>query len=448
MMATLTEKNNLGANEAVAEKSLTRPLKDATPSGRETSNPLKRPLPNSPDIDNTMMTTDTLPPSIGHRSSSTQPPEGVNGEVWDMLLSIKRDTAKAIEYTGSLDTRLLALEDSHDNTGADIYQIKRTLKQVVEHNKVITGRLIRAETTIERQRSEITDLRMRSMRDNVIIRTRGQDYKETINENTASVFWRFVATEMNVPNADKFCITRAHRMGQSRGQHNKMMIAKLAFDNDQRRVFDNAKSLKGTDFSISKQLPQEIEERRQFAWQEFKRARGAKLPANFVGGRLMVSGRAVDKYDAIQLPTESKTLYGGDGATVGPPSEVVDVDGHEFVARFAKVSSMQGVREAIDTLLKDEVFFKATHMPYAFRFQDADGQLYENFSSDDDNGAGLHMLRELQKCSAMNLVVCAAHVTADTQVPYKRKLDALGEVVRQVATAPKDGEPQVVEGMS
>ena len=49
------------------------------------------------------------------------------------------------------------------------------------------------------------------------------------------------------------------------------------------------------------------------------------------------------------------------------------------------------------------------------------------------------MLRELQKCSAMNLVVCAAHITADTQVPFKRKLDALGEVERQVATAPKDG---------
>ena len=295
------------------------------------------------------MTTDTLPPSTGHRSSSTQSPEGVNGEVWDMLLSIKPDTAEAIEYTGSLDTRLLALENSHDNTGADIYQIKRTLKQVVEHNKVITGRLIRAETTIERQRLEITDLRMRSMRDNVIIRTRGQDYKETINENTASVFQRFVATEMNVPNADKLCITRAHRMMQSRGQNNKMMIAKLVSTTTKDVYLTTPNPSRVQTFQSVNSYLRKSRKGASFAWQEFKRARVAKLPANFVGGRLMVSGRAVDKYDAIQLPTESKTLYGGDGATVGPPSEVVDVDGHEFVARFAEVSSMQGVREAIDT---------------------------------------------------------------------------------------------------
>ena len=99
-------------------------------------------------------------------------------------------------------------------------------------------------------------------------------------------------------------------MGQSQSQINKMMIAKSTFDNE--GVYSTMpKSLKGTNFSISKQLPQETEEKHQFVWLEFKRAHGAKLPAKYVGGWLMVSGKAVDKYDPIQLTTESKMLYGG-----------------------------------------------------------------------------------------------------------------------------------------
>ena len=178
--------------------------------------------------------------------SDGTPPEGVHPNVWEMLLSIKKDTARATELGASLDQRLVILEDSHDHTGADIAKLKQAVTEVAKSNKILNGRLFRAEMTIERQRAEITDLRMRSMRDIVIIRTKGATYKECREENTSSVFKRFLAQEMHVPNAEKITITRSHRMGQSIGDMNKMMIANVAFDDDQRRIFDNAKSLKGT----------------------------------------------------------------------------------------------------------------------------------------------------------------------------------------------------------
>ena len=58
-------------------------------------------------------------------------------------------------------------------------------------NKNLVGRLLRAENVIERQCSDITDLRARMMRDNIIIKTKGECYKDKRDENTTSVFKLF-----------------------------------------------------------------------------------------------------------------------------------------------------------------------------------------------------------------------------------------------------------------
>lgn len=79
------------------------------------------------------------------------------------------------------------------------------------------------------------------MRDNVIIRTRGPHYKEVLNEDTAVKFKECAANELRVPDADKITIARAHRMGNAQSDSNKMMIARLAYDHDVRRLFNNAK---------------------------------------------------------------------------------------------------------------------------------------------------------------------------------------------------------------
>ena len=118
------------------------------------------------------------------------------------------------------------------------------------------------------------------MHDYVIIRTKGAAYKECRKENTSSVFRRFLVQEMHVPNAEKIIMTRSNRMGQSIRDMHKIMIAKVAFDGEQRRIFDNAKSLKGTQYSVVKQLPHEVEERRQFAWPDYKGLRRLNKPPN------------------------------------------------------------------------------------------------------------------------------------------------------------------------
>ena len=144
-----------------------------------------------------------------------------------MLLSIKWDTIKDIDLAGALDDRLLILEDSHDHAGADILHMQHTLAEVVESKKILAGRLMRAVTTIERQREEITELRMRSMRGNIIVLTRVPNIRRCLTRIQlvcSSTLWIKKCTYQMLIN----CITRAHRMGQSNERNNWMMIAKVA----------------------------------------------------------------------------------------------------------------------------------------------------------------------------------------------------------------------------
>ena len=272
-------------------------------------------------------------------------PEGIHPVMWAMLKKIDKNTALANSKIDNIDHRVLVLEDQADHTGTEIAQIKAKMDSLVEENKIIMGRLIRAESKINRQQSEIIDLRARSMRDNVIVKTKGDTYKERKGEDTASVFRNFVSSEMCVPDANKIDITRAHRMGKASADKKRIIIAKVTYNEDQKRIFDNAKVLKNTEYFISKQIPGEMEDRKQFGWKEFQKAKGQQKPVRFEGGRLMVVNEFVTAFDPEPLPSLSKPPGGSASAPLPPVSLFA---GDHFQCWAAPLNSLQGVRNAYD----------------------------------------------------------------------------------------------------
>ena len=105
-------------------------------------------------------------------------------------------------------------------------------------NKIILGRLIRAEAKIDQQASEILDLKARSMKDNFIIKTRGDKYKPVKNEDTAEKLREFLRDELKIPDTQNIKIMRAHRMGRGNEKYNPMMIAKLPYAQVHKKIFD------------------------------------------------------------------------------------------------------------------------------------------------------------------------------------------------------------------
>ena len=203
-----------------------------------------------------------------------EPHGSVHPMIWWMLRTIQKYVAK---FNG-VEGRVAVVEDQLDY-GAEIANLKVTVEHLVESNKTLAGRLMRADATNCRQQTTITDLKMRSMRDDLIITTSGPAYKETREEQTESTVRKFLTDEMRIPNENNMCINSSHRMGQANGNFNRMLIARLPRRKDQTTIFDNASNLQGTNYSITKQFPPEIEERRQFAWADYRKARSNKLTA-------------------------------------------------------------------------------------------------------------------------------------------------------------------------
>ena len=232
------------------------------------------------------------------------PPEGVHPNMWKMLTSIH----KGLDKISNIENRLTIIDDQLDHDGADIASIKSSVNQLVSANKTLTGRLMRAEAVIHRQQAEITDLKARSRRDNVIIKTNDVKYKEYREGNTESTIRKFFKDEMRIPHSEQICINSSHRMGQASAYYNRMLIARLPRRDDHTAIFDNAKALQGTGYSICKQMPAEIEERRQFAWSDLKKAKAEKRAARFDGGTLVVGGTAVTKYDPLWAITRANVI--------------------------------------------------------------------------------------------------------------------------------------------
>ena len=105
-----------------------------------------------------------------------------------MLKLIRKDVAKL----NGVENRMAVVEDQLDYDGAQIAKLQQKVHQLVESNKTLAGRLMRAEATIDRRQTNITDLKMRSMRDDIIIKTSGPTYKETREEQTESTVRKFL----------------------------------------------------------------------------------------------------------------------------------------------------------------------------------------------------------------------------------------------------------------
>ena len=242
---------------------------------------------------------------------------------------------------------------------------------------------------ISRQQAKITDLRMRSMRDNIIIRTLGSKYREVRNENTSNIINKFL---VRIPNGDAVGINSSHCVGQATGEYNKMLIVRLPKRQNHRTVFTNASALKGTKYSISKQIPVEVEDRRQFAWADFKQAKADKKAVRFDGSTLGVGSEVVAKHQPVSLPTLGNILLGDGGSSLPYGARDITIEGdHRFRAWAIPVRCPDDVRPGLDQQLHLAELSGTTFVPYAYRYSDG-AESYENFHSDGDTNYGFSLV--------------------------------------------------------
>ena len=114
-------------------------------------------------------------------------------------------------------------------------------------------------------RKEISDLKSRSMRDNLMF----YQIPEERDENCAEKVLQFVEEKLKIDKA----LHRAHRVGAYDRAKTRPIVAKFAFFPDREKVRKSSKHLSGTQFGISEQFPKDVMDRRKVLIPVMKKAR-------------------------------------------------------------------------------------------------------------------------------------------------------------------------------
>ena len=142
----------------------------------------------------------------------------------------------------------------------------------------------------------------------------------------------------------------------------------------------------------------------------------------------MVDNEPVSDIDTVQLPPASSALEGTWSTPVAMgTSFIFDNENHIFKTWAVPAKDLQGVREGLNEALNSGLA-AASHVPYAFRFREADGKIVENFDSNADNGMGLRILKTLKANQALNVAVYVGHrdTGGTTQQAVKEALEVPG----------------------
>ena len=331
------------------------------------------------------------------------------------------------------------LKQTASNQGQLIVNLQKESSNLRFQNKILTGRLIQNEKRLDTAMEMINDLTARSMRDNIIFYTSGQEYTERRNESyqqSAQLVKKFLHDVLGISEAYDFTITRAHRMGHATGEGmNRPLIAKFPFQSELDWIFSKASSLKGKKHSISAQMPNDYKEKKMQGWSLFKKARDSGKKASFrPNGQLVIEKREVQNYKPLQLPATSDTKLGDLISGQGAP---MATNSHKFIARCVSVKNPQEVRNAMDLFCVEEPAETASAncIPYAVRLQKQDGTIREDFNSKADNGAGPQILKLLKAKKMVNVVCMVAHSYTDKNSDGKTKFAFMERAISESITS-------------
>jgi putative IMPACT (imprinted ancient) family translation regulator len=130
------------------------------------------------------------------------------------------------------------------------------------------------------------------------------------------------------------------------------------------------------------------------------------------------------------------------GSGLTPPApfillpHVIEDRGSRYSVSYGQVHNRSDIKLFLTTLKQDKAYARATHNTYAARIEH-DGVIYETKCDDGETGAGMVILRQLQKHDIRNGVVCVTRWFGGTKLMgdrFKHVQDATLIAINQLRT--------------
>ncbi len=94
---------------------------------------------------------------------------------------------------------------------------------------------------------------------------------------------------------------------------------------------------------------------------------------------------------------------------------IIEDRGSRYSVSYGLVHNRADIKLFLTTLKKDKAYARATHNTYAARIEH-EGVLYETKSDDGETGAGMVILRMLEKHDVRNCIVCVTRWFGGTKL--------------------------------
>lgn len=300
---------------------------------------------------------------------------------------------------GPLCDKLKTISDQAECNYTEITTLRSENAQLKRELDLLRSVVIRMDRKLSHIDDDITDLRSRSMKDNILI----HNYPYTQQEDLATSIPNVIKQSLGVDVE----FVRIHRNGV-RPQFNDKPVtitAKLKDRNKKDEIL-NAQRLKKIakqrlPFFITPQQPAPLTSARNKLFDKADSFRkqniNVKVQRNEItmpnGTKYEEEVPLISSADALQISSEE---YQSLDDVVVVSTEPVQKDGSEFMAVGANIQSSD---EALN------IYKKTSIDPYAascdsrilvYRFRDQSGKTIENYHDDREHGAGRRMLRYLQ----------------------------------------------------
>lgn len=268
--------------------------------------------------------------------------------------------------------------------------------------------VIRMDRRMSVMDNEITDLRARSMRDNILI----HNFQYTPNENLAATMPGIIKQTLGVDVE----FVRIHRNGvqPQRSGRPVTITAKLTDPNKKDEVLSAQKVKKvaktSLPFYITPQQPLSLVSARNKLYDK-----ADSLKKQNIGVRLSRNGISMpngSKYSEEVPFLSNAAVLQIDSADTENMDEIVtksttpiQKNGSEFSGIGSKVDSISSVKNFYKKVCVDPYVASVDSRILVYRFRSDQGKVIENYHDDNEHGAGRRLLRYMQENQIMDAAI-------------------------------------------
>ena len=270
---------------------------------------------------------------------------------------------------------------------------------------IAEGRINRLEHQVEILTTKTTDLTVRSMRDNILIKNMDEEKDEKPFRIIQKVKAYF-SKELKIQETDLegIDIERCHRLGKFVQGKVRNIVLKLN-SKGKDIITSHWQNLRSNcPIKISDQYPPEIHAKRDKLWPVFSQAKTEGKKPKWIRDQLLVDGKVLtatqDKVTDINMDiadaaAQMKTQH----------NAVTTKDGNHFQAHSVPIKSKDDVIPAVKALCADSRVSGAAHAMYAYRVG-TERYSVHNWEDDGKWGAGRWIMSALTERGVYNQLIC------------------------------------------